>query len=383
MVSAVRRGTSVRSVARHFGVSPSQVSFWCARAGEERLDRVDFSDRRPGAPRSARRLKPVLERVVLQLRRSLREDSVLGEFGADAIRRAWPAERGPCPSRATVNRVLSRHGVLDVTARRRHPPPPKGWYLPDVASGQAELDSFDLIEELNIAAGPSITVLTGISLHGGHISVWPGSCLATSTIVEFLLERWQQSGMPSYAQFDNDTRFQGAHQWPDTIGRVSRMCLGLGVIPVFAPPREPGFQNLIENLNGLWQRKVWSRSRHANLAALQARSDLYVSHHRQRSAPRRDVAPERRPFPADWTFDPTAHPQGRMIFIRRTDVAGRVRVLGNQWPVSSLWVHRLTRCEVNLTDNHIDFYALRRRDPDDQPLLARVPYIRPRRPFKG
>jgi hypothetical protein len=347
------------------------------------LDRVDFSDRRCGPRRSPHRLKPPIEHAILQLRRTLREDSVLGEFGADAIRRAWPGDRGPCPSRATVNRVLSRNGALDSRARQRHPPPPKGWYLPEVASGRAELDTFDLIEDLNIAAGPNLTVLTGTSLHGGYISVWPAGGFPTVSIVGCLLERWRQNGLPSYAQFDNDTRFQGAHQWRDAIGRVTRLCLGLGVIPVFAPPREPGFQNLIENLNGLWQRKVWARWHHASLAALQARSDLYVAHHRQRSAPRRDLAPPRRSFPAGWSFDAAAHPQGRMIFLRRTDLAGRISLLGHQWAVSDVWIHRLVRCEIDLTENSAAFYALRRRHPSEQPLLAQTPYIRTRRPFKG
>ena len=33
---------------------------------------------------------------------------------------------------------------------------------------------------------------------------------------------------------------------PDAIGRLTRLCLALGIIPVFAPPREPGLQNAIE-----------------------------------------------------------------------------------------------------------------------------------------
>jgi hypothetical protein len=319
----------------------------------------------------------------LHLRRTLRDDSVLGEYGADAIRQAWPSGAGPCPSRATVNRVLGRHGALDGRLRQRHPPPPKGWHLPAVAAGHTELDTFDLIEDLNIAQGPTLTVLTGTSLHGGCVSIWPEPAITTHTIVAHLLERWRESGLPGYAQFDNDTRFQGAHQWPDTIGRVSRLCLALGVIPVFAPPREPGFQNLVENLNGLWQRKVWGRWRHSSLEALQQRSRLYVVYHRQRSALRREQAPPRQPFPLGWSFNPQAHPHGRMIFLRRTDVAGRVKLLGRHWAVSQVWIHRLVRCEIDLTENRAAFYALRRREPDDQPLLTTIPYVRLPRRFLG
>jgi len=43
--------------------------------------------------------------------------------------------------------------------------------------------------------------------------------------------------MPDYAQFDNGTVFQGPHQYPDAVGSATRMCLLLGVVPVFALPR--------------------------------------------------------------------------------------------------------------------------------------------------
>jgi len=41
------------------------------------------------------------------------------------------------------------------------------------------------------------------------------------------------------------------------------------------------------------------------------------------------------------------------------------------------------RCEVDFTHRHIRFYALRRRDPRDQPLLRELPYLRTDRPFRG
>jgi hypothetical protein len=194
----------------------------------------------------------------LELRTGLRKHSVLGEYGAEAIQQALHSETSAnAPSRATINRVLARHGLQDAPRRSRRPAPPRGWYLPAVAGGQSELDSFDLIEDLKIAGGPLTSILTGTSLHGGLVDAWPLSEATAKLILQRLIERWQREGLPQYAQFDNGTQFQGAHQWPDSIGRVSRLCLALQVIPVFAPPREPGFQNAIEGFNALWQTKVW------------------------------------------------------------------------------------------------------------------------------
>lgn len=178
-------------------------------------------------------------------------------------------------------------------------------------------------------------------------------------------------------------RFQGAHQFPDTFGRVTRWCLALGVTPVFVPPREPGFQNAIKSFNALWQAKVWQRFRYPDLPALQAQSARYVSAHRARSAPRREAAPPRRIFPRGGAPDPQAPLSGRVIYLRRSDEDGRVSVLGHRFMISSHWVHRLVRCEVDLDEGCIAFYALRRRDPTDQPLLAKRAYRTPHRPFLG
>lgn len=116
--------------------------------------------------------------------------------------------------------------------------------MPAVAEGEAELDCFDFIEDLKIADGPLLTLLTATSLHGGLVDTWALLRRTAKSTVDCLVERWRREGLPTYAQFDNDTVFQGAHQFPDAIGRVSRLCLALGVIPLFAPPREPGFKTL-------------------------------------------------------------------------------------------------------------------------------------------
>src|SRR5512139_3927534 len=261
MVRAVRAGRSMRAVARKFGVSVSTVAFWAGRAGESRLDRVDFSDRAPGCARGWNRTCAQMERQIVELRGSLRESSVLGEYGAKAIRAALKVQNKAPPSVASINRVLARHGLQDVSRRIRRPAPPKGWYLPAVATAQAEVDCFDFIEDLKIAEGPLACALTAKSLLGALTDAWILRQRTATGSLACLQQRWQRDGLPAYAQFDNDTVFQGAHHYADTVGRVSRLCLALGVTPVFVPPLEHGMQNSIESFNALWQAKVWQRHR--------------------------------------------------------------------------------------------------------------------------
>src|SRR5574341_234569 len=119
---------------------------------------------------------------------------------------------------------------------------PRGWFLPDLAAGRVELDSFDFIEDLRLERGPFLHVFNAISLHGGLCASWPGTQMAAKTTVLALQEHWRSLGLPRYAKFDNDSVFQGTHRFADAFGRVIRLCLSLGVTPVFAPPGEHGFQ---------------------------------------------------------------------------------------------------------------------------------------------
>lgn len=373
----------MRSVATEFEISSGTVTHWVAHARGQRLDRVSFANRKPG--RAWNRMSGKLEQRILHVRSALREKSVLGEYGPDAIRLALQQDRAldQVPARATIHRVLARHGVLDGVHRQRRPAPPKGWYLPDLACGRAELDSFDFIEDLKIAGGPLVDVLTGTSLHGALAEAWVMERPSARATLQALVERWRRDGLPNYAQFDNATIFQGTHNSTDTVGRISRLCLALGVVPVFAPPREPGFQNAIEGFNGLWQSKVWQRHHFPDAEALASISAHYIEAYRAKTAARRELAPTRLSLPIDFKLDLRASLKGTMIFLRRSAESGNVDLLGRSFPVDPHWPHRLVRCEVDFTHQRIRFYALRRREPDNHPLLREIHYLRPNKRFQG
>jgi len=317
---------------------------------------------------------------VLKLRQELKEQSALGEFGAVAILRELQTRNlSRVPSVRTIGRILERGGALDYRRRVRRPAPPKGWYLAAVANSRAEIDLCDFVEGLAIRGAAEVEVFNVVSLHGGLAGSFPATPYNTEMVLTALLQHWRTVGLPDYAQFDNDNRFQGPHQYPDTIGRVIRLCLSLGVVPTFAPPREHGLQNAVESYNGLWQEKVWGRFEHHSLAALLEQSGKYVSASRTRNAQRIDSAPPRRRLPQKWQWNEQAKVKGLLIYIRRTDERGRVTVLGRTHQVSTNWTHRLARCEVDIEEKEIRCYALRRSDWKVQPLLHRVHYELPRR----
>jgi transposase len=383
MVALVRRGKSQRQAARRVGVTLRTVQRWLERAGAQPLASVEWQARTHAPGAVANKTEAVLEREVCALRRQLATESALGFVGAQAIHEALlgQSQFPVVPSVRTIGRILRRNGLLDFRRRIRRAAPPPGWYLPAAAQRLAEMDSFDVIEDLRMEGFGLFQVFTARALWGSAVSAWPAPVASTSFILEALHAHWRQHGLPTYAQFDNDVRFQGGHNHPDVIGRVMRLCLAVGVTPVFAPPLETGFQAVIENFNGLWQQKVWARCHHENLVALKAFSDRFVRAYGQRLAHRHDHLPRRRRFPVHFQLDWQTRPTGSLIYLRRTSEAGAVKVLGHVFKLDPLWAHRLVRCEVDLDQGQIRCYRLRRREPSDQPLIATLPYTLPRRRF--
>ena len=60
------------------------------------------------------------------------------------------------------------------------------------------------------------------------------------------------------------------------------------------------------------------------------------------------------------------------MYLRRTSATGTVAVLGRVFEVDPHWLNRLVRVEVDLDGDRIRIYQLRRREPQDQPLLREL-----------
>lgn len=357
MVAAVRRGLSLRQAARRWRCNVRTVWRWVRRARGRRLDRVDWTDRPCGLAVPVNRTPLKVERAVLRLRRWLARHDPLGYVGAEAIRRRLLALAGAAPSVRTIARILHRAG-LTPQKRRRQPPPPAGWYLPAVAAGAAELDQLDVVEGLHLRGHGPVEVLTGISLWGKLALAEPALAgWRIETIQPVLAAHWRRWGAPAFLQMDNDTRFAGSSRAVRRLGRFVRFCLAKGVVPVFVPPRETGFQAAVESFNWLWQAKVWQRFRHRHLQELQGRNRAFLAAHRQW---RRREQPARRRRRAA---------ARQVVFLRRTDGRGRIRLLGAELTVGTRWPHRLVRVELDTTRQQARVHALRRRAPTHQPLL--------------
>jgi hypothetical protein len=236
------------------------------------------------------------------------------------------------------------------------------------------------VEGLCLRGGRQVEAFNVVALWGGAVDTTTATVITTVHAIDGLRARWERSGCPQFLQCDNDTVFTGAHAQRPYLGRLVHWCLCVGVVPVFTPPAELGFQAAIEAYNRRWQDRVWRRWRHPHFSALQRRSDAFVAAYTTRARLQRTEPLMRR----SWS-EPTHHPRvHRIVLLRRLDASGSVVLCAQRLPIAEHWAHRLVRCELDLQRQRARIYALRRRDPRIQPLLRQcslhidlVPWHRP------
>ena len=384
MVRLHRLGKSIRSIATQFQVDKKTVKKWIDYAGNKRLDRVDFSDKRKSQPKVPHnKLAPEVERCIIQTRQWLRQTSDLGEYGAKAIRQQMKSYGCSClPSERAINYVLARNGLQNQYRRQRFLPPPAGWYLPEVCSKEQEMDCFDHIEDLRIQGTlEDFSVFNATSLHGSLACSWIDKQVTSNCVAEHIIERFKRFGRPAYAQFDNALVFRGPHK-PDCLGLVTRVCLELNINVVFTIPCDTGLQAKIERYNKQWKDSVWNRFCFENLQQLQIQSERFVEAYRQKRQNEIAHAPTRQPVPLDWEPSFPTQVTGKVIYLRRTDDYGQVNILGQVRTVHPTLTQQLVRCEVDLTQGQIVYYRLHRRRVFDNEVITIVPYEFPCRKFK-
>jgi transposase InsO family protein len=90
------------------------------------------------------------------------------------------------------------------------------------------------------------------------------------TVANFLVSAWQRRGLSKVLQMDNGLEFRGSNRYPRSFGKVIRLCLDLGVAPLFVPPHQPWRNGFIENFNGLFKRLLLDRCTLDSFEQLQA-----------------------------------------------------------------------------------------------------------------
>ena len=154
-------------------------------------------------------------------------------------------------------------------------------------------------------------------------------------ILDFLVSAWQNMGYPRYLKMDNCLDFRGSNRHPRALSKLMRVCLDLGVQPVFIPICEPWRNGVVENLNGLLDRflfrtNTFETEKQLHKAVQRMETTINTTHHLstlQGKTPQ-EVASFARvrhpPLGYDWRTRDLQLLKGSVTFIRCVRKSGRI-----------------------------------------------------------
>jgi len=154
-------------------------------------------------------------------------------------------------------------------------------------------------------------------------------------ILDFLVDAWQRMGCPKRLKMDNCLDFRGSNRHPRSPSKLMRVCLDLGVQPVFIPLREPWRNGVVENLNGLLNRflfrlQTFETEKQLHKAVQRLETTINATHRLpalEGKTPQEFAATARLRYPPpnyDWRTRDLQLLKGNVTFIRFVRKSGRI-----------------------------------------------------------
>ncbi|HLO14306.1 MAG TPA: helix-turn-helix domain-containing protein [Anaerolineales bacterium] len=159
-------------------------------------------------------------------------------------------------------------------------------------------------------------------------------------ILDFLMNAWQRMGCPKRLKMDNCLDFRGSNLYPRSPSKLVRVCLDLGVQPVFIPLREPWRNGVVENLNGLLNRfllrlQTFDTEKQLHQAVQRLETTINTTHRLpalQGKTPQEFAAHAKLRYPPalyDWRKRDLQLVKGKVTFIRLVRKSGRITLTAN------------------------------------------------------
>lgn len=234
-----------------------------------------FEDRPKSPHRQKNRISDQLERQIVQIRNQL-QNTKYSQIGANAIN--WHLQKkglSPVPV-ATINRVIKRHNL---TKRKKKYQPQNTPYPTWPCLSPNSVHQADLVGPRFIKNDGRFYCLNVMDIDTHRVQLNPCRTKEDHMIANGFIKTWKHLGVPDFLQMDNELSFRGSNRYPRSFGIVIRLCLSLGVQPVFIPVGEPWRNGQIESFQNLFD-KVFFRSQHfPNYKALCEEAKVFENFH--------------------------------------------------------------------------------------------------------
>jgi putative transposase len=269
------------------------------------------------------------------------------------------------PALATIKRILHDAGV------RKHPRPPKRGYFPQpTATSTYVLHAMDWTARY-VTGGAKLFVFHSVDMQTRALNQTLHTDKSGATVRSHALATWQTLGLPDALQLDNDAAFNGGYKVPRLFGAFVRLCLYVGIEPIFLPVGEPKRNSVVERLHGLWGQTFWRRHRFDGLAEVRRAAPqflrFYTRHYHppalhgatplqaQQQVARRHLTTE------EVTLLPRVVPltAGRVHFVRLVNTQGQITLLNETWNVGKRLVGQYVWATISTHRRRLVIYHRR------------------------
>lgn len=217
-----------------------------------------------------------LDELIINIRKKL-ENTKYAQIGAVAI--SWELKKlkvEPPPS-WTIDRIIKRHGL---TKKRGRGYQAKGKAYPKIeADFPNKVHQVDLLGPRFLASKEHFYSLNVMDIGRHKVKINPIRARNADWAIDSLLQSWQKLGLPCFVQFDNQGVFFGSDRRPRWFSKVIKLCLNLGIEPVFIPLREPWRNGEIERFNDTWDKKFFRTQHFENFTHLAREAEIFEDFH--------------------------------------------------------------------------------------------------------
>nr|QNO45778.1 hypothetical protein HJDPDKJO_00002 [Methanosarcinales archaeon ANME-2c ERB4] len=271
-INAVNRyqmGERPSIICESVGRSRVWLRKWIGRyANSDKNSKKEWFRDKSRAPKNVhRKTDPEMEQLVVNARKSLMagetEDTKYRCIGAVEVQlhvHELGHSEDEMPSLSTIKRIIKRNGLVVQKKKRYIKRKSKKRYTLLSPTKANEVHQMDFVGPRHIKGYGRILSLNLIDVVSSkaHIQQYAGQTM--DNVLEFLLGYWTKNAIPNYLQMDNGAAFIGDLMHSKHFSRVVRLCLHLGVEPVFIAPSKPWMNGTIEDFNGSSERSYGNKN---------------------------------------------------------------------------------------------------------------------------
>ena len=366
------QGIAKTEIAIRLKKSRRWVYRWIARY--DRKQGVQSLENRSSAPKNRKeKYPPKIKDMTIKSRKARKAGQRKYPYALVSAEAIYYELRGlgvaPLPPPRTIHFWLKQAGEIDAQHKPRKESNPTYPVLPCKAVN--DVHELDLKGPFYLKDSSQKYYLIVVrDVFGKRVALRVLKEKEMERIIDFLVETWQEIGLPKFLQMDNGLEFRGSNAYPRSLSRLVRVCLDVNVQPVFIPTSEPWRNGVIENLNGLIQRlflkaKTFKNEKQLFKEARKLKTCINTTHRLPAldgKTPDEFAAKALLHFLRsgyDWRKRNLQLVKGKVTFIRLVRKSGRITLTANdKFLVGKKHKWQYVQAIVNVQKKQLDFYGM-------------------------